>query len=155
MNLNKVQLAGNLTRDPECRYASSGTAICKIGVAVNREWKDKSGERKKDTVFVDVDFFGPTAENVAKYFKKGRPIYLEGRLKLDQWEDKQTREKRSRLGIVADTFQFIGGKGDGSNESADKPAGESANGSVDSRVSGETTKAEAAPATTPEDDVPF
>ena len=95
-NFNKVILAGNLTRDPELRYTPQGTAIAKIGVAINEKWTDKEGQKKERTVFVDVDAFGKTAEVIGQYFKKGRPILIEGRLKLDQWEDKATPARPCR-----------------------------------------------------------
>jgi single-strand DNA-binding protein len=113
-NFNKVILAGNLTRDPELRYTSKGTAIAKIGLAINRTWKNEAGETKEEVTFVDVDAFGRTAEVIGQYLKKGRPILVEGRLKLDQWDDKQTGQKRSRLGVVMENFQFMdSGRGDG------------------------------------------
>jgi single-strand DNA-binding protein len=114
MNLNRVTIAGNITRDPELRYTPKGTAICKFGMAINRKWKSESGEQKEEVTFVDVDAFGRTAENLAQYLKKGSPIYLEGRLKLDQWDDKSTGQKRSKLSVACETFQFIGGKQDSS-----------------------------------------
>ena len=105
---NRVILAGNLTRDPEIRYTSSGMAICKFGLAVNRKWKDsQTNEMKEEVTFVDVDAFGRQAEAIGQYLKKGRPILVEGRLKLDQWEDKQTQQKRSRLGVVLESFTFL------------------------------------------------
>jgi single-strand DNA-binding protein len=107
-SFNKVILVGNLTRDPELRYTPKGTAIAKIGLAVNRVWRNEAGETKEEVTFVDVDVFGRTAENVGQYMRKGRPILIEGRLKLDQWDDKQTGQKRSRLGVVAETVQFLG-----------------------------------------------
>lgn len=107
-SFNKVILVGNLTRDPEVRYTPKGTAICKIGLAVNRVWTSESGEKKEEVTFVDVDVFGRTAENVAQYMRKGRPLLVEGRLKLDQWDDKQTGQKKSKLGVVAETVQFLG-----------------------------------------------
>ncbi len=107
-SFNKVILVGNLTRDPELRYTPKGTAIAKIGVAVNRVWTGEDGQKKEEVTFVDVDVFGRTAENVGQYMRKGRPILIEGRLRLDQWDDKQTGQKRSRLGVVAETVQFLG-----------------------------------------------
>src|SRR5450756_3238477 len=115
-SFNKVILMGNLTRDPELRYTPKGTAIAKIGLAVNRVWTNEAGEKKEEVTFVDVDVFGRTAENVGQYMRKGRPIMVEGRLKLDQWDDKQTGAKRSKLGVVAETVQFLGsapGAGEG------------------------------------------
>jgi single-strand DNA-binding protein len=110
-SFNKVILVGNLTRDPELRYTPKGTAVAKIGLAVNRNWTSESGEKKEEVTFVDVDIFGRTAENVSQYMRKGRPILVEGRLRLDQWDDKQTGQKRSRLGVVAETVQFLGAPG--------------------------------------------
>jgi len=107
-SFNKVILVGNLTRDPELRYTPKGMAIAKIGLAVNRVWRNEAGETKEEVTFVDVDVFGRTAENVGQYMRKGRPILVEGRLRLDQWDDKQTGQKRSRLGVVAETVQFLG-----------------------------------------------
>src|SRR5687767_13133890 len=109
-SFNKVILAGNLTRDPELRYTPKGTAVAKIGLAMNRQWKDESGQQKEEVTFVDVDAFGRQAEVISQYLKKGRPILVEGRLKLDQWDDKQTNQKRSRLGVVLESFSFIDSK---------------------------------------------
>ena len=106
-SFNKVILAGNLTRDPELKYTPKGTAICKITLAVNRTYTSDSGEKKEDVTFVDVEAWARTAEVIAQYVKKGRPILIEGRLKLDQWDDKQTGQKRSRLGVVCENFQFL------------------------------------------------
>lgn len=107
-SFNKVILMGNLTRDPELRYTPKGTAIAKVGLAVNRTWTNEAGEKKEEVTFVDVDIFGRTAENVGQYMRKGRPMLVEGRLRLDTWDDKQTGQKRSRLGVVAETVQFLG-----------------------------------------------
>jgi len=106
-NFNKVILAGNLTRDPELRYTPKGTAIAKIGLAINRSWKTETGETREEVTFVDVDAFGRQAEVISQYLKKGRPILVEGRLKLDTWDDKQTGQKKSRLGVVLEAFQFL------------------------------------------------
>jgi single-strand DNA-binding protein len=111
-SFNKVILVGNLTRDPELRYTPKGTAIAKIGLAVNRVWTNEAGEKKEEVTFVDVDVFGRTAENVGQYMRKGRPILIEGRLRLDQWDDKQTGQKKSKLGVVAETVQFLGSAND-------------------------------------------
>ncbi|MBR90213.1 MAG: single-stranded DNA-binding protein [Verrucomicrobiales bacterium] len=111
-NYNKVILMGNLTRDPEVRYTSGGTAIAKLGLAVNRRWTNKEGQSQEETTFVDVDAFGRQAETIGQYLKKGRPVMVEGRLKLDQWDDKQTGQKRSKLGVVLENFQFLDSRGD-------------------------------------------
>ena len=106
-SFNKVILMGNLTRDPELRYTPKGMAVAKVGLAVNRTWRSESGEQKEEVTFIDVDVWGRTAENVGQYMRKGSPILIEGRLKLDQWDDKQTGQKRSRLGVTAETVQFL------------------------------------------------
>jgi single-strand DNA-binding protein len=107
-NFNKVILAGNLTRDPELRYTPKGMAIAKFGLAINRNWKSETGESREEVTFVDIDAFGRQAETICQYMKKGGPILVEGRLRLDQWDDKQTGQKRSRLGVVLEGFQFLG-----------------------------------------------
>lgn len=112
-NFNKVILMGNLTRDPELRVTPGGLSICKFGLAVNRNFTDKEGNKREETTFVDIDSFGRQAEVISKYMAKGRAIMVEGRLKLDQWDDKNTGEKRSRLGVVLEQFQFIGGRDSG------------------------------------------
>src|SRR6267142_2458983 len=106
-NFNKVILAGNLPRDPELKYTPKGAAVAKIGMAINRTWKSESGESKEEVTFVDVEAWGRQAEVIAQYMKKGRPLLLEGRLKLDQWEDKNTHQKVSKLKVVLETFSFI------------------------------------------------
>lgn len=98
---------GNLTRDPELRYTPSGTAIAKIGMAVNRKWRNEAGELQEEVSFIDVDAFGKQAETIGQYLKKGNPIFLEGRLRQDQWEDKQTGQKRSQLKVVLENFRFL------------------------------------------------
>jgi single-strand DNA-binding protein len=114
-SFNKVILAGNLTRDPELRYTPKGTAVAKLGLAVNRTWRNEAGETKEEVTFVDVDAFGRQAEVLAQYLKKGRPVLVEGRLRLEQWEDKNTQQKRSRLGVVLESFSFLdSGRGEGS-----------------------------------------
>ena len=106
-NFNKVILAGNMTRDPELRYTPKGTAIAKFGLAINRTWTNEAGEKKEEVTFVDVDAFGKQAEVIGQYLRKGRPVLVEGRLKLDQWDDKQTGQKRSRLGVILESFSFL------------------------------------------------
>ena len=110
-SFNKVIIAGNLTRDPELRYTPKGTAVAKLGLAVNRTWKSESGEQREEVTFIDVDAFGRQAEVLAQYMKKGRELLVEGRLKLDTWEDKNAKQKKSKLGVVLESFSFIGGGG--------------------------------------------
>lgn len=114
MNVNRVLLAGRLTRDPEVKFTPKGTAVAKLGLATSRTY-GQGDERKEETTFVDIDVFGKSAENCGQYLKKGSSILVEGRLKLDTWDDKQTGQKRSKLGVVADTVQF-----------GDRPSGERA-----------------------------
>lgn len=108
-NYNKVLLMGNLTRDPELRYTPKGQAVAKLGLAVNRRYTTESGEAREETTFVDIDAWGKQAEVICQYCKKGRPLFVEGRLKLDQWDDKTTGQKRSQLRVVLEGFQFVGG----------------------------------------------
>jgi single-strand DNA-binding protein len=107
-SFNKVILMGNLTRDPELRYLPNGTALTKFSLAVNRQWRTESGEQREDVTFVEVEAWRQTAETVGKYMRKGSPILIEGRLRLDQWDDKQTGQKRSKLMVVCDNFSFVG-----------------------------------------------
>ena len=156
-SFNKVILVGNLTRDPELRYTPKGTAIAKIGVAVNRVWTNEAGEKKEEVTFVDVDVFGRTAENVGQYMRKGRPILIEGRLRLDQWDDKQTGQKKSKLGVVAETVQFLGsapggGEGGGAPAAAAAPAPRAQRPAPVAAPAGEPLEGDGPPES---DDVPF
>lgn len=108
-NFNKVILMGNLTRDPELRYTPKGQAVAKFGVAINRTYKTETGETKEEATFVDVEAWAKQAELLGQYFKKGSPIFLEGRLKLDQWDDKTTGQKVSKLRVVLERLEFVGG----------------------------------------------
>lgn len=121
MQYNKVQLAGNLTRDPEMKYLPSGMAIASFSIATTRKWKDANGAPKEETAFVDCTAFGRTAEVIVQYHKKGHPIFIEGRLKLDQWDDKTSGQKRSKLTVIAESFQFLKAY-DGADNGADAPA---------------------------------
>lgn len=105
-NLNRVFLMGNLTRDVELKQLPSGQTVGKLGIAVNRRWKTPEGQEREEVTFIDCEAWGRTAEVLGKYLSKGRPVYIEGRLKLDQWEDKDGR-KQSKLRVVVEGFQFI------------------------------------------------
>ena len=107
---NKVMLMGHLTRTPEVRYTGSGSAVASFGLAVNRKWKGKDGQDGEETLFVDCTAWGRTAEVMAEHLEKGRAVFVEGRLKLDQWDDKATGAKRSKVTVTVEQFQFIGGK---------------------------------------------
>ncbi len=149
-SFNKVILMGNLTRDPELRVTSGGLSICKLSMATNRVYQTRDGERKEEVTYVDIDSFGKQAETISKYMSKGRSLLVEGRLKLDTWENQQG-EKRSKMGVVLESFQFTGGRGDNAGSGGDNQSGES-------RV--ERNSPPARPSAAPvddieEDDVPF
>lgn len=143
MNYNKVILGGNLTRDPEIKFLASGSAVCAFGLAVNRTWKTETGEKKEEVTFVDVTAFGKTAETISQYCKKGSNLFVEGRLRLEQWNDKTTGQKRTKMSVVVENFQFVGGKREES--AARQPAAQAP----------PTPTAAATGAPPPEDDVPF
>jgi single-strand DNA-binding protein len=151
---NRVILAGNLTRDPELRYTPKGTAIARIGLAINRTWKTETGETKEEVTFVDVDAFGRQAEVIAQYMKKGRPLLVEGRLRLDQWEDKNTHQKQSRLKVVLEAFSFVDSRGGDSGGGGEPPRPRPpAAAPAAAPAPAEPAEAESAPPE--EDDVPF
>lgn len=143
---NSVHLIGNLTRDPEVRVTPKGTAICSFSLAVNRRWKDESGQVKEEVSFIECEFWGKAGEVFAKHHKKGSSAAVDGRLKMDQWEDKTTKEKkRSKLKVVVEDFAWQNQRGSGSPESAeDAPAPRQA-----------PRSAAPAPTAGLEDDVPF
>ena len=146
-NLNKVMLIGNLTRDPELRYTPKGTAVADIGMAINRVWNNDSGQKQEETTFVDVTLWGRQAELAEKYLGKGRGVYIEGRLQLDSWDDKETGKKRSKLKVVGENLQFL----------PDGKAGPGGGGGGGQRPQSDSTPAaSAAPAVEEdEDDIPF
>jgi len=111
-NLNRVLLIGNLTRDPEVRYTPKGTAVADIGMAINRVFTSEDGERREEVTYVDVVLWARLAEIAGQYLKKGRPVFIEGRLQLDTWDDKQTGQKRSRMRVVAENLQLLGSRGE-------------------------------------------
>ena len=112
-NLNKVMLIGNLTRDIELKYTPRGTAVAELGMAINRRYKGDNDEWKDETTFVDVTLWGRQAEIAKEYLAKGRSVYIEGRLQLDTWDDKQTGQKRSKLKVTGETMQMLGARGEG------------------------------------------
>ncbi len=142
-NLNKVLLLGNVTRDPEVRYTPKGSAVCDLGVAVNRAYTTDSGEKREEVTFVDVTLWGRTAEVASEYLKKGRPVFIEGRLQMDSWDDKQTGQKRTRLRVVAENMQLLGGRPPGGTEA-----------SGEGRQTSAPPKSSAAPEPD-EDEIPF
>ena len=165
-SFNKVILVGNLTRDPEVRYVSSGTAVTEIGLAVSRNWTDRNtNERKEETTFVDVTLWGRTAEIAGEYLSKGRPVLIEGRLQLDQWEDKETGQRRSKLRVVGESMQLLGSRGDGGGGGGQRrPDSGGAQGQPQPQPQQQSAPTESkspsesfydSPSSTPDDDVPF
>lgn len=110
-SFNKIILMGNLTRDCETRFANNGTAIVKFGLAVNRRFQDADGNWKEQPTFVDVTIFGKRGEAFARFHGKGKSALIEGQLRMDTWDDKQTGQKRSKLYVVADSWEFVGPSG--------------------------------------------
>jgi single-strand DNA-binding protein len=152
-NFNKVYLMGNLTRDPEMRVTPKGTAICQFGLAVSRSWKDESGQVREEATFVDIEAWGKQGETISKYCTKGRPLFVEGRLRFDQWEDKTSGQKRSKLKVVLENFQVIGGRGDGATAAAAAdPEAAPADAPAAPRAA---PRAPAAPKDNVDEDVPF
>src|SRR2546421_3569337 len=112
-SFNKVILLGNLTRDPEVRYTPKGSAVCDLGIAVNRQYTLDSGEKREEVTYVDVVLWARLAEIAGEYLKKGRPVFIEGRLQMDSWEDKQSGQKRTKLRVVGETMQLLGSRPSG------------------------------------------
>ena len=122
-SFNKVILIGNLTRDPQVKYTAGGTAVTELTLAVNRQWFDKqSNTKKEDVTFVDVTLWGRTAEVAGEYLAKGRPVLIEGRLQTDSWEDRETKQKRSKLKVVGENMTMLGSRGDGGGSEGRTPA---------------------------------
>ena len=149
-NLNRVLLIGNLTRDPEVRYTPKGTAVAEIGLAVNRIYSGEDGEKKEETTFVDVTLWARQAEIAGQYLKKGRPVFIEGRLRLDTWDDKQTGQKRSRLRVVSENLQLLGNRQEGEGSSPAAPPRRSSVAAPPSRPEPRDPDLDAEP-----DDIPF
>ena len=147
-SFNKVMLLGNLTRDPEVKYTPKGSAVADIGLAVNRTYTTDGGEKREETTFVDVTMWGRQAEIAGEYLKKGRPLFVEGRLQLDTWDDKQTGQKRSKLRVVCENFQMLGSR-DGGEGGGSGGGGRSSGGG--------SRSAKSAPAAeeSGDDDIPF
>jgi single-strand DNA-binding protein len=121
---NKVILMGNLTRDPQLKYLPNQTPVVEFGLAVSRKWRSAQGEDREDVCFVECSAFAKAAELINQYCTKGKALFVEGRLKLDQWEDKQGGGKRSKLSVVVENFQFLGGPGGGAGGPEEAEGGE-------------------------------
>lgn len=165
-NLNKVMLIGNLTRDPEIKYTPKGTAVAQLGLAINRHWSNDAGEKQEETTFVDVELWGRQAEVAGEYLKKGRPVFIEGRLKLDTWDDKTSGQKRSKMKVVGEQLQLLGSREGGGGGGGNYGGGAGGGGtgeSSDERGARPASRPVAPPnrpqpdpdLDVPEDDVPF
>lgn len=154
-NVNKVILIGNVTRDPEVKFTSKGSAVTDVGLAINRNYTLDSGEKREETTFVDVELWGRLAEIAGEYAKKGRPIYIEGRLRMDSWEDKASGQKRSRMKVVGENLQLLGGRSEGPGRPSS--GGGSDHDHHDSPPPRRTqaTSRPASPSTEADDDIPF
>lgn len=142
-NFNKVILAGRFSRDPELKFLPSGSALANFSLALNRTYKTDSGEQREEVCFIDITAFGKQAEVIAQHLRKGDPILVEGRLKTESWDDKQTGQKRTKMGVVLESFQFIGGE-KRQEAAPQRPT-----------PSNDRPKAPAPPKDVDEDDVPF
>ena len=153
-SLNKVLIMGNLTRDPELRYTPKGTAVADIGLAVNRRVSDGNGNWSDETTFIDVTLWGRQAELAQQYLTKGRGCFVEGRLQLDTWDDRETGKKRSKLKVVGENLQFLP---DGRGSSGGGGGGGAPSGQQPQRSQGTPQGASAAPPDDyqEEDDIPF
>jgi single-strand DNA-binding protein len=159
-SFNRVILMGNMTRDPELRTTATGLAITKFGMAMSRSFKSQEGESREEATFVDVDSFGKQAELIAKFFSKGKPILVEGRLRLDQWES-PNGEKRSRLMVVLENFQFVGTRGEEAAAQENAPSEPKPSPAFSpppaarEKLGGDRKAKEPAPVQDLDDDIPF
>src|SRR5712671_3349469 len=149
-SFNKVILLGNLTRDPEVRYTPKGTAVTDLGLAVNRTYTADNGEKREEVTFVDVTFWGRTAEVAGEYLKKGRPVFVEGRLQLDSWDDKTSGQKRTKLKVIGENMQMLGAPRGGGSGGGDEEGGPSA-----PRSSSRPAPPPKAPSASDDDEIPF
>ncbi len=157
-SLNKVILMGNLTRDPELRQVGENNSVCNLGLAMNRRFTTSSGEDREETCFVDVETWGRVAENCNRYLSKGRPVLVEGRLRQDRWEDKETGAARSRLLVRAENVQFLTlGQSERSqnDEGGSRRDGPSVNESASRAVGPDDWGGDDSGASSKEDDIPF
>ena len=148
-SFNKVILLGNLKRDPEVRYTPKGSAVCDLGIAINRQYTLDSGEKREEVTYVDVVLWSRLAEIAGEYLKKGRPVFIEGRLQMDSWDDKQTGQKRTKLRVIGETMQLLGGRPPGAGGGAEGDEARSSRGKT-------TPPPKAAETAAPDDDeIPF
>jgi single-strand DNA-binding protein len=158
-NVNKVILIGNVTRDPEVKFTSKGSAVTDIGLAINRNYTLDNGERREETTYVDVELWGRLAEIAGEYAKKGRPVYIEGRLRMDTWDDKASGQKRSRMKVVGENLQLLGSRtgGAGPSTGGEHEGYESAPAAAPRRSAPPQAQRQVAPppSDAQDDDIPF
>ena len=150
-SLNKVMLIGNVTRDPEVKYTPKGSAVADLGLAINRNYTNQTGEKIEEVTYVDVELWGRLAEIAGEYAKKGRSIFIEGRLRIDSWEDKQSGQKRNRLKVVGEVLQLLGSRpgGQGGGAAADLE------GEAPASRPSRPASAKPSPSEPADDDIPF
>ena len=151
-SFNKVILLGNLTRDPEVRYTPKGSAVCDLGIAVNRQYTLDNGEKREEVTYVDVVLWARLAEIAGEYLKKGRPVFIEGRLQLDTWDDKQSGQKRSKLRVIGESMQLLGSRPSGGAAAPTEAADEGSRSPARPSTSPAKTAASAEP---DDDEIPF
>ena len=155
-SFNQVTLIGNLTRDVEVRYIPSGTAVAEVSLAVNEKWTNKDGSKGESVAFIDCTLWGRTAELAAEYLSKGSPVLFSGKLVQDNWDDKETSQKRSKLKVKVDTMQFLGSGGGGKQGGADQQERPAANYRQQSQQRAAQQKPQYAEYdATPDDETPF
>jgi single-strand DNA-binding protein len=149
-------LIGNLTRDPDLKYTPGNQAVCEIGLAVNRKYRTKDNEEREEVTFIDCEAWGKAAELIKQYMTKGRPIFIEGRLKLDTWEDKNGCGKRTKMRVVVEEFQFLGGGGQGGAGGGERYTSDDAGATRGRRAPASAGARSSAPhQDVPEEDIPF
>ena len=154
-NVNKVILIGNVTRDPEVKFTPKGSAVADVGLAINRNYTLDNGEKREETIFVDVELWGRLAEIAGEYAKKGRPIYIEGRLRMDTWEDKASGQKRSRMKVVGENLQLLGGRPPGGGSGGGEEEGGGHHESRPQRTTRPAPPQQPPRSSEPDDDIPF
>ena len=147
-SLNKVMLIGNVTRDPEVKFTPKGSAVADLGLAINRSYTNQAGEKVEEVTYVDVELWGRLAEIAGEYAKKGRPVFIEGRLRMDSWEDKQSGQKRTRLKVVGEGLQLLGSRSGG-------PSGADYEGETPAAKPSRPAPARSATPEAADDDIPF
>lgn len=154
-NVNKVILIGNVTRDPEVKFTPKGSAVTDVSLAINRNYTLDNGEKREETTYVDVELWGRLAEIAGEYAKKGRPLYIEGRLRMDTWEDKTSGQKRSRMKVVGENLQLLGGRPSGGGGGGGDYEGGGHQESRPPQRAARPPAPQAPSSSEPDDDIPF